>query len=65
MHACTFVACLAVAQSSVVVLADLCEAEFDKLSEEEKRFFRAILWPTEHGSGSDDDDEDDGARELP
>ena len=58
---------MAVAQSSVVVLADLCEAEFDKLSEEEKRFFRAILWPTEDGSGSDDDDDDDddGARELP
>ena len=34
---------------------DLCEAEFEKLSEGQKVFFRAIQWP-EDGSDSDADD---------
>ena len=40
-------------------VVDLCEAEFEKLSEGDKVFFRAIQWP-EDGSDSDAPLPDDG-----
>ncbi len=35
-------------------VADLCEAEFEKLSEGEKAFFRAIRWPEDESDVDSD-----------
>jgi len=41
---------------SFVSLADLCEAEFEKLGEAEKRCYIAICWPGDDSDGSGSDD---------